>query len=622
MNIESNRPPLAVRVLRGLWRTVDGARRLTVNLLFVLVVALVAALLLERGPRVPNKAALVLAPVGTLVEQLSGDPGDRAWGRLTGEPVRETLVRDLVAGIRAAQDDERIAVLLLDLDELSGAGLSKLRDLRTALQEFRASGKKVIAAADGYEQAAYYLAAQSDEIHLSPQGFVLIPGFGRFRPYYKEGLDRAEIDVHVFRVGEYKSAVEPYLRDGPSPEAREADLEVLGDLWRAWLEDVGAGRGRSPDEIAAWVAGMDERVAAAGGDAARAALDAGLVDRLSNRDEVRARLIELVGEDVESHDFHRIALADYLEAEDLTEPPSPRGDAVGVVLARGTILDGAQPSGKVGGDTTSALVRRAREDDSVKAIVLRVDSPGGSAFASELIRRELALARAAGKPVVVSMGSVAASGGYWISTASDEIWADATTITGSIGIFGMIPTFDKPLARYLGVHVEGTGTTWLSGALRVDRALEPRLGGMVQDLIDRGYEEFLARVGEARKMTRDEVDAIARGRVWSGADAKGIGLVDELGGLDAAIAAAGRRARLGERPRVRWIEKERTWKERLAGRLLEGAAALAPGAVAAAPHDPFSTAGRLRAALAELEALAELDDPRGLLAHCFCEVDG
>jgi len=267
-------------------------------------------------------------------------------------------------------------------------------------------------------------------------------------------------------------------------------------------------------------------------------------------------------------------------------------------------------------------VRRAREDDSVKAIVLRVDSPGGSAFASELIRRELALARAAGKPVVVSMGSVAASGGYWISTASDEIWADATTITGSIGIFGMIPTFDKPLARYLGVHVEGTGTTWLSGALRVDRALEPRLGGMVQDLIDRGYEEFLARVGEARKMTRDEVDAIARGRVWSGADAKGIGLVDELGGLDAAIAAAGRRARLGERPRVRWIEKERTWKERLAGRLLEGAAALAPGAVAAAPHDPFSTAGRLRAALAELEALAELDDPRGLLAHCFCEVDG
>ncbi|KAB2959032.1 MAG: signal peptide peptidase SppA, partial [Thermoanaerobaculia bacterium] len=576
------RPSLAVRSLRGLWLAVDGARRFTVNLLFVLLVGLVAAFLLDRGPKVPEKAALVLAPAGTLVEQRSADPSDRALGELTGEPVREALMRDLLAGIRAAQDDDRIAALLLDLDGLSGSGMSKLRDLKAALAEFKASGKKVIAAADSYEQAAYYLAAQADEIHLSPQGLVLLTGFGRFRHYYKEGLDKYGIDAHVFRVGEYKSAVEPWLRDGPSPEAREADLDVLGDLWRAWLDDVGAGRGRSASEIAAYVDRMDERLLAAGGDAARAALEAGLVDRLSNRDEVRARLIELVGEDEESHDFHQIALADYLEAKDLTVPPAARGDAVGVVLARGTILDGAQSAGKVGGDSTSALVRKAREDESIKAIVLRVDSPGGSAFASELIRRELALARTAGKPVVVSMGSVAASGGYWISTASDEIWADPTTITGSIGIFGVIPTFEKPLANYLGVHADGTGTTWLTGALRADRALEPRLGGMVQGLIDRGYEEFLARVAEARKMTRDEVDAIGRGRVWSGADAKGIGLVDQLGGLDAAIASAGRLAKLGETPKVRWIEKERTWSQRLADRLFETAARLAPAEGAAA----------------------------------------
>jgi len=615
------RSSLPVRVLRGLWRAVDGARRVTVNLIFLLILALGLSALLARGPKVPKKAALVLAPVGTLVEQLSGDASARALGELTGEPVRETLMRDLLAGIRAAKDDERIAVLLLDLDELAGSGMSKLRDLKGALADFRTSGKKVIAAADLYSQSAYYLAAQADEIHLSPQGLVLVQGFGLFRPYYKAGLDKFEIEAHVFRVGEYKSAVEPYLRDDLSPETREAYLDVLGDLWGAWLEDVAAGRETTPAALTALIDGIDERLRAAGGDGARALLEAGLVDHLSNRDEVRARLIELVGEEKKSHDFHQISLADYLEAKDLAEPAESKGDAVGVVVARGTILDGEQPSGKIGGDTTSALVRKAREDESIKAIVLRVDSGGGSAFASEVIRRELALARAAGKPVVVSMGSVAASGGYWIATSSDQIWADPTTITGSIGIFGLLPTFEKPLAKHLGVRVDGVGTTWLTGAYRPDRALDPRFGGMVQNLIDRGYEEFLERVGEARKMSRDEVDKLGRGRIWSGADAHRLGLVDQLGGLDAAIAAAGELAALGKEPEVRWVEKERTWKQKLAQQLLEGAVAIAPPRATLA-RSPLSASARLRATLEELEAMAELDDPRGLLAHCLCEVDG
>jgi len=366
---------------------------------------------------------------------------------------------------------------------------------------------------------------------------------------------------------------------------------------------------------------MDDRLRAAGGDAARMALAAGLVDRVSTRDEVRARLIELVGEDEDSHDFHGIDSADYLAARGLAEPPRPGGDAIGVVVAAGSILDGSQPVGTVGGDSTSALVRRAREDDGIKAIVLRVDSPGGSAFASELIRRELVLARKAGKPVVVSMGSVAASGGYWISTASDEIWAEPTTITGSIGIYGLFPTFQKPLAKYLGIRVDGVGTTWLSGAVRPDRALDPRVGTVLQNLIDRGYEEFLARVGEARKMERDAVDRIGRGRIWTGAEAKQLGLVDHLGDLEGAIGAAGRLAHLGDRPKVRWIEKERGWRERFVQQMLASAARFAP-APAAAPHGAFSPAARVRAALAELEALAELDDPQGLIAHCFCEIDG
>lgn len=613
------RPSLPFRVARGLWRAVDFARRFTVNLIFLLLVALAVAVLLDRGPEVPAKAALVIAPAGPLVEQRLGDPGDRAMRELTGDGTRETLLRDVLAGIRAAKDDERIGAILLDLDEMSGGGMSKLRDVKAALADFRAGGKKVIAAADLYGQAAYYLAAQADEIHLSPQGLVLIQGLGIWRPYFKAGLDKYEIEAHVFKVGEYKSAVEPYLRDDLSPEARESYLDVLGDLWGAWLEDVATARKTTPEALTALIDRLDERLAAAGGDAAKALLEAHLVDRLSNRDEVRARMIELVGEEKDAHSFRQISLADYLEAKDLAEPAAPKGDAVGVVLAAGTILDGEQPAGKIGGDSTSALVRQARQDEHVKAIVLRVDSGGGSAFASELIRRELVLARQAGKPVVVSMGSVAASGGYWISTASDQIWADPTTITGSIGIFGVLPTFQKPLANYLGVHVDGVGTTWLSGAYRPDRALEPRFGAVMQALIDRGYEDFLARVGEARKMSRDDVDRIARGRIWSGADAQKIGLVDHLGGLAPAIEAAGELAKLGREPKVKWIEKERTWKQKLAQNLLESAAAITPPR-AAPPLSPLSPGARLRATLAELESMAELDDPQGLLAHCLCEV--
>lgn len=619
--MEQPRRSLILRTMRGLGRGVDLSRRLAVNLIFVLIVVLLVGLLLDRGPKVPKGAALVVAPAGAIVEQLSGDATQRALDRLGGRAVIETRLGDLLAGIRAAREDDRIAALVLDLSRVDRAGMSKLRDLGQAIAEFRASGKRVVATADFYSQTAFYLAAQADEIHLSPQGLVLLPGFGIYRPYYKAGLDLYEIDAHVFRVGEFKSAVEPYLRNDVSPEARESYLDVLGGLWGSYLEAVAAGRKTTPERLAATIDRVDELLATAGGDGARLSLESGLVDHLSNRDEVRARLIELVGEDEKEKSFRRIGLADYLAANGLDQRRKVKGEAVAVVVAAGTIRDGSHPSGTIGGDSTAALVRRAREKEKVKAIVLRVDSPGGSAFASEVVRRELALARAGGKPVVVSMGSVAASGGYWISTASDRIFADPTTITGSIGIFGVLPTFEKPLAKYLGVRVDGVGTTWLAGALRPDRALEPRLGAMIQSMIEHGYEDFLARVGEARHMERDAVDRLARGRIWTGAEAARLGLVDELGGFDAAVAAAGRLAGLGERPALQWIEQERGWRDRLAERLFRAAERFAPEA-AAPPHRPLSAAGRLRAALAELEALAQLDDPRGLLAHCFCEIDG
>lgn len=619
--MEPTRRSRIVRSARALARGVDLARRLTVNLIFLLLLALAAGLLLDSGPDVPKGAALVLAPAGAIVEQLSGDPTQRVLDRLAGRAVAEVRAGDLLAALRAARDDGRIAALLLDLSRLDRAGMSKLRDLASAIEEVRGAGKRVVATADSYGQAAYYLAAHADEIHLSPEGLVLLQGFGIYRPYFKEGLDKYEIEAHVFRVGEFKSAVEPYLRDDVSPEARESYLDVLGALWSSYLEGVAAARGTTPERIAETIDRMDERLAAAGGDSAKLALDAGLVDHLSHPDQLRARLVELVGEEEEGEGYRRIGLADYLEERGLDERPRVKGEAVGVVVAAGTILDGSQPAGAVGGDSTAELVRRAREDESVRAIVLRVDSPGGSAFASERIRRELAVAREQGKPVVVSMGSVAASGGYWIATASDRIFADPTTITGSIGIFGVIPTFQRPLARYLGVHVDGVGTTWLAGAARPDRALDPRLGAMIQRLIDRGYEDFLERVGEARGLERDDVDRIARGRIWTGAQAQRLGLVDELGGLEAAIAAAGRLAELGEDPSVTWIEAEEDFSDRLARRLFETAARFAPPP-RVAPARPLAPAARVHALLRELEALAELDDPRGLLAHCFCEVDG
>jgi protease-4 len=616
--------------LGGLLRGLDWLRRLVLNLVFFgLLVALVAVALRGR-PKVPDGAALVLRPQGTIVEQLSaGDPLQRLVAQQAGASTlaKETLLKDLLDAIRAAKDDKRIKVLYLDLNDLGPSGLTKLRDLRAAILDFRSSGKKVVAYADSYLQTEYYLAAQADEVYLHPEGLLLLEGFGRWRNYYKQGLDRLGVEVHVFRVGEYKSYAEPYLRDDMSPEAREMALDVYGDLWRDYLADVAAARRLKPEDISSLIDRLPDRLHATGGDIARLALEAKLVDKLATRDEVRQRLIALVGEDKDKKSFKQVAWGDYLASLGGDRTGSGRGDAVAVIVAKGDILDGSQPAGEIGGDSTARLIRKAREDASVKAVVLRVDSPGGSAFASEIIRRECELTRGAGKPVVVSMGSVAASGGYWISTASDEIWAAPETITGSIGIFGIFPTVDKPLAKYLGIHTDGVGTTRFSDTLRPDRPLDPAVAQMFQEFIDHGYDEFLARVAQARRMTKQQVDKIARGRVWSGEDAKGLGLVDQLGGLDQAVASAARRAKLAKGYRVWYVEKEKTLRERLVGMLATAAVSLARDAgltspqPLSAPAQALSLSGRLRALQREAERLSAWNDPHGAYAHCLCGED-
>lgn len=623
--MESRNPKRLGGCFSALWRGIDLTSRIIFSVVVLTLTFFFLAALGEDVPQVPDEAALVIAPNGLIVEQLAGDPIQRAIGKATGNEQVETLWRDLDEAIRAAKDDKRIKALFLDTDQMLGAGLSKLQLLRSAIDDFKESGKPVVAAGDFFGTSQYYLAANADEIHLHHMGMVLLDGYGRFRTYYKEGLDRLEVDWNVFKVGEYKSAVEPFIRTDMSDEAKTANLEWLGDLWGAYVDDVAAARGLTAEALNESIVRLKEDLLAAEGQASDVALQNGLVDHVGSRDEVRARMIELVGEDEESHSFNQIGQDAYLQAlGDKRHRYSSKGDsAVAVVVAKGAILNGSQPPGTIGGDSTGALLRKVRQDDDVKAIVLRVDSGGGSAFASEVIRREMVLAREAGKKVVISMGTLAASGGYWISSASDEIWASPTTITGSIGIFGMLPTFQKPMAKYLGWNVDGVGTTWLAGAGRIDRELDPNVGDMIQSTIDRGYQEFITRVAEARNMTTEEVDEIGRGRVWSGMDAHELGLVDQLGGLDAAIASAAALAELGDDYAVRFVEKELDYRDQLMLQLLTRAAAWFHGddGTRSLPARPLMRDTFFDFVHRQAETLAALDDPAGMYAMCMCEVE-
>lgn len=611
-----------VGLTRRLGRGLDATRRVVVNAVFYAVVVVVVVAVISGGkPRVPASSALVITPRGTIVEQLEGNALDRLQAELLGVGRAETLLKDMVDALDMAREDKRIKAVVLDLSELESAGMTKLEDLKTALGRLRSAGKPVIATADRYNQYGYYLAAHADEVWLNPQGMVLIEGFSRYARFYREGLDRLGVEWHIFRVGEYKSAVEPYLRSNMSPEAKEANLAYLTDLWNSYRRDVAAARRTTPEKLQDYVDNFPAHMQAAQGDAAEAALAAGLVDRVEPRDVLRARLVELVGEDAKKHSFNQIAMGDYLQAKGGDRfGKKAKGDLVAVVVAKGGISDGSRPPGQIGGDSTAALIRQARHTKEVKAIVLRVDSPGGSGFASEVIRRELEVARAEGKVVVASFGSVAASGGYWISMAADEVWASPNTITGSIGIFAMFPNVARAMGKHLGIYVDGVGTTRMAGALRLDRPLDPEVGRTVQALIDNGYRDFLEVVSKARSMTPEDVDKVARGRVWSGARAHQLGLVDHLGSLDDAIKAAAARAGLGEKYAVRFIEKELKFKERLMRDLLSRATAMAGAEVVTSrAASPLLALARVMARdEAELQALAAR---HGVLAYAFVPVE-
>ncbi len=493
------------------------------------------------------------------MEQFTADPATRALAKALGDKsAEEVQLRDLLRAIEAAQKDEKIERMLLRVDQLQPTGYASLREVAAALAKFRASGKQIVAFGENVSQTQYLLAAQADEVYLDPMGSLVLEGLGRYRQYYREGLqDKLGVDVHLFKVGEYKSAAEPYILDAASKEAKEADLYWMNDVWQRLLADIAKVRKTTPEALAAGIDTLPEGIAAAGGDLAKYALQQKLVDGLKTQEEVENLLIErgVADEDSETG-FRAIGLTGYLTHLDGRVNPLDKRPQVAVVVAEGEITDGDQPAGRVGGLSTSALLREARDDENVKAVVLRVDSPGGGVYASEQIRREVAALKKAGKPVVVSMGDLAASGGYWISMNADRIYADPSTITGSIGIFGLIPTVPRTLEK-IGVHTDGVGTTRFAGAFDITRPLDPAVGQILQTVINKGYTDFTGKVAEARKKSVEEIDAVARGRVWSGAQAKERGLVDELAGFDVAVADAARRAKLGEPDayRVRYIEK-------------------------------------------------------------------
>ena len=559
------------KISRAAWGIIDSARKVTFNLLFLfLAMGLLATLFSNDDPKIAKTTALVIEPKGKLVEQLTAQTVGSLIDQAGGAESLETLLKDVIDAIDAAKDDDRVQLLVLDLNSFSGAGLTKLQDMAEAITNFKTSGKKVIAISDFYGQDAYYLAAHADEVIVNEMGEILIEGFGRGRMYFKEGIDKLGLDVNIFKVGTFKSAVEPFELNGMSEYAKEANENWLGDLWQIYLNDVTAARGLKPQSLNQYAQEFAKLVVQANGYLS--AVDFGLADQALSRVEAREYFIELVGENKETHSYNRVGLDDYLTTikEDRFGRET-KGKKVAVVVARGTILDGTQPAGTIGGDSTAALIRKARNDEEVKAIVLRVDSGGGSAFASEVIRRELEKARADGKPVIASMGSVAASGGFWISTSSDQIWAHPSTITGSIGIFGIFPTYQKPLAKYLGIRVDGVGTAPLAGGIRMDRELPSEMGDAIQSVIERGYREFLQRVADSRGMTTEEVDKVAQGRVWSGSDAYKLGLVDNLGDLDDAIAAAAKLAELDEDYVVSYIKQEEGFQDKFVRELMAGA---------------------------------------------------
>ncbi|MBL0124285.1 MAG: signal peptide peptidase SppA [Betaproteobacteria bacterium] len=558
----SSVPGLLRRVFSGFWSALDTSRRVFFNLIFLIVLAFIIAVIFKEAPELMKKTVLVLGLTGKLVEQRSGSTREQLLSEVQGGTKEPTQLRDVLAVLDAAAKDSRIERVVLTLDEFDGSGPASLHEVASALERFKDAGKQVIAWGGHFNQRSYYLAAHANEVFMHPMGVVMLEGYGRYRNYYKDALDRLGIQANVLRVGTYKSFGEPYTSNAPSKATIEADTFLYNDLWATYTGAVEKARKLPAGAINKGIEEITQRFAVVNGNPGKLALESRLVDGLKTRDEFRELMIQRGAKDEENKTFRQVSFNAYLG----TLKPKRGDDAIAVVVAEGEISDGIAPPGRIGGRSTAELIRKARDDDKVKALVLRVNSPGGSAFGSELIRRELELTRIAGKPVVVSMGNVAASGGYWISMAADETIADPATITGSIGVIAMLPTGEKAMEK-LSIATGGVTTTWLGGAYDPRHGLDPRFAQLVQAAIGNIYTEFTGKAAVARKTTPEKINDVGQGRVWTGNQARERGLIDRTGSFGDAIKSAAAKAKLGDDARVIYVETERTPFEKLISQL-------------------------------------------------------
>jgi protease-4 len=605
-------------IVTWLWTGVDGIRKILHLLVLLFVFAIFLGTLSPTSPTLQSNAALVIRPVGSIVEQLEGDAYDRAIAELIGDTRTQTLLQDILDGLKYAKDDDRIQAVVLELDSIGGSGLSKLKIIGDAIDDFRSSGKPVLANADYYSQGAYYLASRADEIYMHRDGFLFFRGFGIYQNYYKSAIDKLEIDWNVFKVGTHKAAVEPFMRTDMSEQHRQSMSVLLDQLWGIYRADILQARQLDDGVIEDLTSNFVERVSKTDGHVADVYVDAGLIDSLVSRVEFQKNVLQYVASDEDKEGQYRgTDLYDYLAERRMFDESPVKDENVAVIVAVGQILNGSQPPGTIGGDSTAELLRRARFDKSVKAVVLRVDSGGGSVFASRVIGNEVRALRDAGKPVVASMSSAAASGGYWISMGADRIFATPATITGSIGVFGMFPTFQRTLDS-LGINTDGVGSTVWAGEFRPDREMADRTRDLFQLFVNNDYDDFITLVAEYRGIDKSEVDRIAQGQVWTGADALANGLIDEFGTLEDSIAAAAGLADLEENQYGRkYFEKELSATEQLAVDFLSSARVRA--VLADAAIRKTSSVDRLKAMLEQaLAPMMLFNDPKGSYAHCFC----
>ena len=608
-----SKPSLLRRVLSAIWNGITRIRLALSNILFLVFIALVYFVYLggpEDSP--PEKAALLLNLAGTVVDQRSQVEPLQA---LLGEPApedREMLLRNIIDAINYAKDDPAINSMVMELDNLSYVGISKTQEIAEAMEAFKKTGKPVVAVGDFFTQDQFLLASYADSIIMNSFGGVGLEGYSSYRNYYRETLEKMSVNVHVFHAGEFKSIAEPFLRDDMSPGEKRVTERWLQVLWGQYAATVEAQRELPPGSVNTYVNTYAQALADQGGNAAALALEAGMVDELLNRSEANDYLVELVGASNEDGLYEAVVFERYLRRQQPTQLTAMEGERVAVITASGNIVPGDQPPGTIGGDSLANLIATTAESEGVRALVLRVNTGGGSVFASEVIRQELLRTQALGIPVVISMGAIAASGGYYIAAEADEIWATPGTITGSIGVFAAVPTFERLLER-IGVYTDGVGTTDLAGSLRLDRPLDPQVATVIRSSVDFSYANFRQLVAQGRDMTSGEVNSLAEGRVWSAPDALENGLLDGIGSLADAIDAAAARAGL-EDYKVDYVELPLSPRELFLQTLADRVGSLRVWS----PSGLSASLTSLLAPVADAAAeLAVLKDPRHLYARCL-----